>query len=120
MSDTDIYKKREPMPYTNSPSKRAGARRRRSSRTRRAFDDNSRKRRSRNSGLRRLLHLYRKKDAERYVWWSALVTLVIGLILLAIWQFVIRENVIRQKEQQIESMQYQNPDTGYETSSLPE
>ncbi len=108
MSDTDIYKKREPMPY-GSRDPKPSRRRRRSSRPQRAFDDPSRKRRSKNSGLRRLLHLYRKKENEKYVWWSALTVVVVVVVALAIWQFVIRELMIREQEQQDDYLQRQQP-----------
>lgn len=106
MSDTDIYKKREPMPY-GSDRNRKPKRRRRSSRQHRAFDDPNRKRRSRNSGLRRLLHLYRKQENEKVVWWTLMIVIVIGIVSLAVWQFVIREYQIRHAEQQDDYIQYQ-------------
>jgi len=119
MSDTDIYKQREPMPVVKGHAKRSG-RRRKSSRPRRAFDDNSRKRRSRNSGLRRLLHLYRKQEMERVVWWSALIILAVGLILLALWQFWYRERLIRKQELQNEYNASQNPPALYQDPSMME
>ena len=108
MSDTDIYKKREPMPYGSRNPKRS-SRRRRSNRTPRAFDDHSRRRRSKNSGLRRLLHLYRKDENEKVFWWSVLVVVVLILGSLAIWQFVIREYMIRSQERGDDYIQYQKP-----------
>lgn len=104
MSDTDIYKKREPMPYGNRNPKHSG-RRRRTSESRRSFDDKTRKRRSKNSGLRRLLHLYRKEENEKFFWWSILTVITVLLVSLAIWQFVIRELKIRQQDQQDDYMQ---------------
>jgi hypothetical protein len=106
MSDTDIYKKREPMPYGSRDPKRS-SRRRRSSESQRAFDDHSRKRRSRNSGLRRLLHLYRKSENEKYFWWTIAVTLAVVLMVLGVWQFVIREFQIRKQNEQDDYMQYE-------------
>ena len=108
MSDTDIYKKREPMPYGNRHPKRS-SRRRRSADSERAFDDHSRKRRSKNSGLRRLLHLYRKEENEKYFWWTITVTAVVLVVGLAIWQFVIREQAIRKQDQQDDYIRYQQP-----------
>jgi hypothetical protein len=108
MSDTDIYKKREPMPYGNRNPKRSG-RRRHSTSTPRAFDEQTRKRRSKNSGFRRLLHLYRKKDNEKVFWWTVLATIVAVLALLATWQFVIREHIIRQQEKSDDYLQRQKP-----------
>ena len=103
MSDTDIYKNREPLPYGNKRPKRSSRRRSDSSR---AFDDHSRKRRSKNSGLRRLIHLYRKKENEKLIWWSVLVSVAVILIVLAIWQFWIRELMIRSQN---EEMHYAQP-----------
>ena len=105
MSDTDIYKKREPMPYGNKRPRRSTRRRR--SDSQRAFDDHSRTRRSKNSGLRRLLHLYRKKENEKVVWWSVLVSAVVILIAVAIWQFGIRELIIRSENEQTQYIQSQ-------------
>ena len=105
MSDTDIYKNRERMPYGNKRPKRSTRRRR--SDSQRAFDDHSRKRRSKNSGLRRLLHLYRKKENEKVVWWSLLACTVIILTLVAIWQFWIRELMISSQDEQTQYIQSQ-------------
>lgn len=108
MSDTDIYKKREQMPYSNRSPKKS-RRRRRSSGNERAFDDHSRKRRSKNSGLRRILHLYRKKENEKVFWWTLLSSIVVILLLLGIWQFGIQEYKIRQLEKHDDYRQYQVP-----------
>ncbi len=105
MSDTDIYKKREPMPYGNRDPRRS--RRSRSSAPRRAFDDHSRKRRSKNSGLRRLLHLYRKKENEKVFWWTLLGAIIFILFALGLWQFVIREKIINDQEKQDDYVRYQ-------------
>lgn len=105
MSDTDIYKKREAMPIgaRKKPDKK---RRRRS--THRAFDEEStRKRRSKNSGIRRLLHLSRKSDNEKYIWSSLGIIIVVSLILAAIWQFAVVEYLVRSEEKQDEYIQYQ-------------
>jgi len=106
MSDTDIYKNRERMPYGNKRPRRSTRRRRTDSQ--RAFDDHSRKRRSKNSGLRRLLHLYRKKENEKVVWWSVLVSAVVIIIAVAIWQFGIRELIIRSQNEQMQYIQSQS------------
>ena len=98
MSDTDIYKNRERMPYGIKRPRRST--RRKSSNPQRAFDDHSRKRRSKNSGLRRFLHLYRKKENEKTVWWSMLACAVVILVVLAIWQFWIRELMIRSQNEE--------------------
>jgi len=96
MSDTDIYKSREAMPGRNkSPKKR----RRRSSSKPRAFDDKARKRRSKNSGARRLLHLFRKSENEKYVWVAAGIILLVTLVVVGIWQFFLQEHLIRKHEQ---------------------
>ena len=105
MSDTDIYKNRERMPYGNKRPRRSSRRRR--SDSQRAFDDHTRKRRSSNSGLRRLLHLYRKKESEKVVWLSVLTCTVVILVVLAIWQFWIRELIIRSENEQAPYIRYQ-------------
>jgi cytoskeletal protein RodZ len=104
MSDTDIYKKREAMPIGNKPEKK---KRRRRSGTNRAFDDHSRKRRSKNSGLRRFLHLSRKSKNEKVIWISVGVLFIVILLIVGIWQFVILEYQVRQKEQSDDNVKYQ-------------
>lgn len=106
MSDTDIYKNREPMPY--SPVKTKRSHRRRRSTPQRAFDDHTRKRRSRNSGLRRVLHLYRKEGTEKVVWLTMLVVVVVLLASIAVWQFVIREHQIKAAEETAPPVQAQS------------
>ncbi|MDF7799776.1 hypothetical protein P4C99_09885 [Pontiellaceae bacterium B1224] len=95
MADTDIYKNREPLPMGNKPEKK---RRRRRSESQRAFDDHSRKRRSSNSGLRRILHLSRKSENDKKIWIAAGIFLVALLIVVAIWQFVIVEYQVEKQE----------------------
>ncbi|MDF7825535.1 hypothetical protein P4B35_16030 [Pontiellaceae bacterium B12227] len=104
MSDTDIYKNREAMPVGNKPPHK---RRRRRKKTQRAFDDHDRKRRSKNSGLRRLLHLSRKSENEKVIWISAGVLFAVVLIVIAIWQFVIKEQLVREQETADQYIEYQ-------------
>ena len=106
MSDTDIYKNREAMPFDGKkvPKKR---RRRRSSAEHVFDEDHNRKRRSKNSGIRRLLHLSRKSDNEKFFWGSLGAVVVVVLAILAIWQFVIVEHLVRSEETENEYIQYQ-------------
>jgi hypothetical protein len=105
MSETDIYKTRERMPYGDKRPRRSTRRRR--SDSQRAFDDHSRKRRSSNSGLRRLLHLYRKKENEKVIWLSVLAVTVVVLVVLAIWQFWIRDVILRSENERTPYIKYQ-------------
>jgi len=99
---SDIYKNREPLPRTPKESRPKKGRRRRSA-SRRAFDDTGhRRRRSKNSGFRRLLHLSRKNKNEKRFWWGLLIAVVVGLVLLAIWQFLYLEHVAREQARQNE------------------
>ena len=116
MADTDIYKNRETMPLGSKPPHKQ---RRRRSESRRAFDDRDRKRRSKNSGFRRLLHLSRKKSNEKYFWASMVSVFVVMLIVIALWQFVIQEYLVRSEEKADDYIQYQpsipektNPESG--------
>ena len=102
MPETDIYKKREPMPVGKKPDKK---RKRRSS-SQRAFDDRDRKRRSKNSGLRRFLHLSRKSKNEKFVWSSVGIFFVLILILIGLWQFVIQEYLVRNEERANNYIEY--------------
>jgi transposase len=98
---SDIYKSREPLPGVKKESNPKKGRRRSSSR--RAFDDTgNRRRRKKNSGFRRLLHLARKNKNEKKFWWGLLISVVVGLMLLAIWQFLYLEHVARQQARQNE------------------
>ncbi|RKX47229.1 MAG: hypothetical protein DRP64_01635 [Verrucomicrobia bacterium] len=97
MSDTDIYKSREQSPNTSTAS-RSGKRRRSSSRH--PFDEKDRRRRSKNSGLRRFLHLYRKGENEKHFWRGLLVATVVIMALIAIWQFWYLERVAREQSRQ--------------------
>jgi hypothetical protein len=105
MSDTDIYKNREAMPMggPKNPKKR----RKRRTTTQHAFDDRPRKRRSKNSGLRRLLHLSRKSDNEKFFWGAMGISAVVVLVIIAIWQFWIAEMLVRSQEKKNEYMRYQ-------------
>ena len=110
MSDTDIYKSRERLPYGDKRPRRSS--RRRASDPQRAFDDHTRKRRSKNSGIRRILHLYRKKENERVVWLSVLICTATVLIVLAIWQFWIREAMFRSENEQVRYVRPQSDPSG--------
>ncbi|MDH3981852.1 MAG: hypothetical protein OES84_03005 [Kiritimatiellaceae bacterium] len=105
MSETDIYKNREALP-SGAPKPPRKNRKRRSN-SQRAFDDRPRERRSRNSGMRRFLHLSRKKDNEKVFWWTILISILVVLSLIAFWQFVIFENMVRSEEQKDDYMKYQ-------------
>lgn len=106
MSETDIYKQREPMPMGKKPDKKNKHRRRRTS-PQRAFDDKSRKRRSKNSGLRRILHLSRKSENEKVIWTVFGIGMFFIIVLIALWQFFIQEKLIREEESQNDYMEYQ-------------
>jgi len=99
MSDTDIYKSREPVPAPN-PTSQKPRRRRRSSRPR--FDEEPvRKRRGKNSGLRRVLHLLRKAENEKYFWWGLLVVIVVLLITSGLWQYYVTQRSAQEYTQEL-------------------
>ena len=104
MSDTDIYKNREVMPVGNKPPDK---KRRRRKQSQRAFDETDRKRRSKNTGLRRFLHLSRKSENEKVIWISFGVLFAVVLILIAIWQYFIKEVLVREKETADQYIEYQ-------------
>jgi hypothetical protein len=95
MSDTDIYKSHEPAQNgVVNPRSRKGRRRRSSSHS--TFDETGeRRRRSKNSGIRRLLHLSRKSSNEKSFWWGLLGITVAVLLVIAVWQFLYLEHVAR-------------------------
>lgn len=96
---SDIYKNQQRMPFSGTKPKR---RRRRTPRIA-AFDESGEKRRrSRNSGLRRVLHVMRKSDHEKKYWWGFLVLMVVLLTVIGIWQFWYLERVARGKAKQNE------------------
>ncbi len=104
MADTDIYKNREAMPMGKGPDKK---KRRRRSESRRAFDDHSRKKRSKNSGFRRFLHLSRKSENDKMIWGAMGIVIVVVLVVIAVWQFVIAEHLIRKQEAANEYIEFQ-------------
>ena len=104
MSETDIYKQREPLPRGKNPEKK---KRRRRSTSARSFDDKTRKRRSKNSGLRRFFHLSRKAENEKVIWTTFGIGILVTVGVIALWQFFIQERMIRQEESQNDYMEYQ-------------
>ena len=85
MSKTDIYNTREPI---KSSSVSASKKRRRRSESSKTFGvEQPRKRRSRNSGLRRLLHLSRKSENDKKIWITIFVLIAVALTWIGIWQF---------------------------------
>lgn len=102
MSDTDIYKKREPLQEPTRESRRS---RRRSRSSHGLFDDQTvRKRRSKNTGLRRLLHLTRKSENEKVFWWGLLIGIVALLAITALWQFYVAEKIARERTRENEAI----------------
>lgn len=107
MSETDIYKKRESMPFGSGKSPEKKSRRRRSS-SQRAFDDTERKRRSKNTGIRRFIHLAKKKENEKYFWIVLGTFIATTIVAVMVWQFGIREAKVRADEAEFEkSIEYQ-------------
>ena len=107
MSETDIYKKREAMPYGSGKAPDKKSKRRRSS-SKRSFDDNERKRRSKNSGIRGFLQQSKKKENEKYFWIVLGSFIVITIVAVTVWQFGIREAKVRAEESEyIRNMEYE-------------
>ena len=105
MSDVDIYKNREAMPVSNKPPEK---KRRRREKSQRAFDEHDRKRRSKNTGFRRFIHLFRKSENEKVIWISFGVLFVVILGLVAIWQYLIKEQLVRNQEIAGQYIEYQS------------
>ena len=105
MSQSDIYKNREAIPDRNKPPEK---RRKRRSTSQRAFDDRPRARRSKNTGLRRLLHLSRKSSNEKFFWSMLGSVFVVVLVVIALWQFVILEHFIRSEEKKDDYLEEQS------------
>jgi hypothetical protein len=102
MSQTDIYNQRELTPKKgNQPSSRKTRRRRRTS-DQPVFDDKNRKRRSKNAGLRRFIHLSRKSENEKVFWWSMLTGVVVLLLAVAVWQFWYVERIAKEQSKESE------------------
>ncbi len=94
------------MPFGGSKSHKK--KRRRRSSAQHVFDeDHNRKRRSKNSGIRRLSHLSRKPDNEKIFWGSIGAVTLVVLAIIAIWQFVIVEHLARSEETENDYIQYQ-------------
>ncbi len=95
MADTDIYKSRERMPVSRENTRRYSKRKRRSSH---GDEERPRKRRSKNSGLRRLLHLYRKEKSQRIFLWIIVILVIALLVYAIIWDLVVKPKKIYEKE----------------------
>lgn len=93
MADTDIYKSRERMPVSRENTRRYTKRKRRSN-----SSDQPRKRRSRNSGFRRLLHLYRKEKKQRIFMWIVAVLIIALLVYAIIWDLVVKPQKLHEKD----------------------
>jgi hypothetical protein len=103
MSDTDIYKNRETVQMTSDDPRFSKKQQRRRSSKRDPFDDpGDRRRRSKNSGLRRLLHLSRKSGNEKSFWVNTLIVIVVTLALIGIWQFWYQEYVAQEQSKKNE------------------
>ncbi len=101
MSETDIYKNKE-VDRTVASAPHPSKRRRRSS-SRLLFDETgNRRRRSKNSGFRRFLHLSRKGENEKKFWWGLLISIVVLLCFIAIWQFFYLERAAREQSKKNE------------------
>ena len=96
---SDIYKNRQVMPAVKPKPKR---RRRRSSQDAVFDESGNRRRRSRNSGFRRLLHQMRKPHNEKRIWLGMLIAAVVLLIAIGIWQFFYMEHIARERDKQKE------------------
>ena len=97
MSETDIYKNKEQVQSTSGNPRSRNRRRKHRTSALQTFDKHDRKRRSTNAGFRRFLHLFRKSENEKVIWWSLLITIVSVLVLIAIWQFVYLEYAARKQ-----------------------
>lgn len=95
---SDIYKNSQQV-YVAKPKAK---RRRRSSRSGTFDETGERRRRSSNTGMRRLVHLFRKPSNEKKVWYTTLVIVLVTLFVVAIWQFVYRNHVAREQSRQNE------------------
>ena len=102
MSDIDIYTNREQDRSVPPPSTTGKRRRRRSSKRQLFDDEGNRNRRSKNSGFRRLRHLSKKGANGKKFWWGLLVSIVVALILIAIWQFWLLEQIAREQSRRDE------------------
>lgn len=106
MSDTDIYKsnERRDLVQPENPKFHRRRRRKRSSEgDQLTFDDPRRekhvsgKRRSSNSGLRRMRHTMKKPHNQKRFYWIIGVSTVVILIGLALWQYWLRDLTITQE-----------------------
>ncbi|VGO21254.1 emp24/gp25L/p24 family protein [Pontiella sulfatireligans] len=116
MSDTDIYKQREPAQLTGNDPKLRKSHRKRRSASRKSFDESGRKRRQKNSGLRRILHLSRKAENEKFFWWSVLWSIVVILGVIGVWQYWYLEHVAREQSEENDT---RVPVYNFQPSNLP-
>lgn len=81
------------MPASRESTRRYTKRRRRSTSI-----DQPRKRRSRNSGFRRLLHLYRKEKNQRIIMWVLIIMMISLLVFAVMWDLVVKPQKIKAKD----------------------
>jgi hypothetical protein len=89
MSQTDIYKDNKPLSTGAEQPEKSSSRRRRSS-SRRRFDEKDRSksmRRSRNSGARRLKHVWKKEYIQKRINILLITLGILFILFVAVWEF---------------------------------
>ena len=96
MASSDIYNVKE-SPWAKKPGSPVSQQQRRRRRHSKTFDEavnpdisHTHRRRSRNSGFRRLQHLLKRPEFSRKFWGAVLGTLGLVLILLVVWDLFLR------------------------------
>lgn len=106
MSKTDIYlsnERRDPVTPDNPKFHRRRSKRR-TEKEQLTFDSPQRhkhpasKRRSKNSGPRHLRHVLKKPHVQKRLTWTIIIVTVLILVLLAIWQYWLRDRLSRDEQ----------------------
>jgi len=98
MSSSDIYSSRDPIqPISSSQKKRKN---RDQEGLNGDLKNGKRKRRSRNSGWRRFVHLYRKERVQKRVWIGVFIFFIFILIVAAFVEFGIERGYVPPEQAQ--------------------
>jgi len=97
MSKTDIYENNEQIHQRPAPARKS-RRRHKSSNEPRSFDAPKTKRRSKNSGFRRFLHLYRKDRIQKKIWILIGFAFVLLLVVAGLLEFVFQDQWSKEGE----------------------
>ena len=129
MSKSDIYKNNEIFHPTKKSNKKPRRRRSSSASDSRTFDAPKTRRRSRNSGFRRFIHLYRRNRIQKLVWGFIWLFLLSLIIISGLWEFWLKdrttekilppqEEAVKQQPKSTKKAMLEQPEKKIDTTNL--